>query len=107
MNRDQWLRITKIVSYSAIAVIAMAWATDLRNAILVSMCWLAGFLNEFYVLRLILKLVKRQAIPRGYFIAGFLAVGLNIFVIVSGYGLILAAAFASFILIDFLILRFR
>lgn len=108
LARDQLLKFAKIGVYTAIAVIAMAWATDLRNAILVSLCWLAGFLNQFYIVRMVLSLAKRQEpIPQRHFVGAILAIGLDSFVIAFDYGLILAAAFVSFVIMDLLILRFR
>lgn len=107
VTREQWLRLAKIGAYSTIAFAALWAATNLRNAVLGALCWLAGYLIEFYVVRSILSLAQRRPLHLRNLIVAFLAIAIAVFVVASGYGLILAAACVSFLLMDLLILKFR
>ena len=85
----------------------MVWTTNIRNATFIALCWFAGYLNEFYVVRSVLTLTKREPLPLGHFVAAVAALAIDALVITYGYGLILAGASASFVLMDVLILRLR
>jgi uncharacterized membrane protein len=114
-QREPYLPITREqkISYAKhgvlwlIVLIAATLKTSFVTALAVIACWVAGYLTEFAVFRLLFRRAKGGVISKRETIVAVAVVGSDLAIVSAGYGLILAAAFVCFLIIDALILKFR
>lgn len=86
---------------------AATWIADTRIAAAVTVSFVAGYLNQFYVVRSLITLSKGLRPSSLEMLLAVCAIVLSVAIISYGFWLVLALATGLYLIVDALILRFR
>jgi hypothetical protein len=101
---------TKLVRILGLCLLLFAlvyWRYGIRIAAVVFACFVCGYVNEFYVIRSAVSLLRRTAVGSKAALAAACAVVADLCIIYYGVSVPLAMATAMFFVIDAAVLRFR
>jgi hypothetical protein len=107
MTRKQWLAILRpLAGYSVLFLLGYIKG-GVTVGLAFSMSFVAAHLNEFCLLRAIIKLV-RGAKPTAFeFAAGACGIVTSVALVACGFGMVLALTTATYFILDAVLLRFR
>ncbi len=107
ISRHKLRTVARNVFAIACLFAAATWMADVRIAAVVTASFIAGYLNEFYVVRSLISLAKGTRLSLLEKGLASCAIILSIAIIVQGYWLVLVMATGAYLIVDALILRFR
>lgn len=86
---------------------AATWMADVRIAAAVVASFIAGYMNEFHVVRSTIALLRGHEIRRVNAILAICGIVLSAVIVGWGFGLVLLLATGVYFVVDALVLRFR
>lgn len=86
---------------------AATWMADTRIAAAVVASFVAGYMNEFYVVRSAIALLRGHRLEKWTVIVALCGIVLSIVIVGLGFWLVLLLATGVYFVVDALALRFR
>lgn len=108
-SKNNWRQVGRAMIPIVAAFVVVAWASSLRTALLAGICFVMGYLNEFYLVNPLLSFIRFRKMSIRTVLVGMLAVLLNIGFIYFHSELlpIVGMTMAMFFLIDAFVLKFK
>jgi hypothetical protein len=84
-----------------------SWMYDVGLAMVLAAAVIGGFCSEAFLVRRLAALLKGQRITAAQVLFTGASIGLDVVIILFGYGITLGLVFACFFIVDALVFRFR
>lgn len=86
---------------------AATWVANARIAAAVVASFVAGYLNEFYIVRSVISLAHGAGVEKTAAVLAMCGVVISLSIVGLGFGMVLLLATGVYLVVDALILRFR
>ena len=86
---------------------AATWMANARIAAAVVASFVAGYLNEFYIVRSVISLARGARVEKTAAVLAMCGVAMSLAIVGVGFGMVLLLATGVYFVVDALILRFR
>lgn len=86
---------------------AATWMANARIAAAVVVSFVAGYLNEFYIVRSVISLARGVSVEKTAAVLAMCGVAMSLAIVGVGFGMVLLLATSVYFVVDALILRFR
>jgi len=107
MSREKLLMIARYFVGLVCLFAAAMWMADVRVALAVVASFVAGYVNQFYVIRSMIALARGSSIRMPTLLLATFGIAMSIAIVGFGFGLVLLLATGTYFVVDALILRFR
>jgi hypothetical protein len=107
LTANRKLKALQYLAGIAIIFVIVAFKASVEVAAWFVICGVIGYLNAFYVVRLLISLIGRKKSSRTGMVIAIGSIAVSAAIVYFGYGLVLSLTTACFVFIDAVVLRFK